>query len=167
VGRLATGSSQASSSVARVSGEQATASQARGARPRRSLDRKTILAALAILTLIVAPVLIWAATSGGSDNELRIDQGVSLVGQPEIVVNVPKNLNTPAETNNSSNVKLICVDASGDPVLSTDQDWPFIDEPGYPWPHIHQPVTPQQLQRIAKCRIDGTKTKLQGNLRRT
>jgi hypothetical protein len=83
------------------------------------------------------------------------------------VVNVPTTLNTPAETNNSANVKLVCMDADGDSVLTTDQDWPFIIEPGYPLPHIHQPVTPQQLQRIAKCRIEGTKTKLQGNLTRT
>jgi hypothetical protein len=134
---------------------------------RRRLDRKTILPLLAIAALIIVPVLIWAATSGGNDGKLRIDQGVSLVGEPEIVVNVPKNINTPAEARNASSVTLVCVDAGGGTVLSTPQSWPFINEPGYPWPHIHQPVTPQQLQRIAKCRIEGTKTKLEGNLRRT
>jgi hypothetical protein len=132
-----------------------------------SLDRKTILPAIVLLALIVVPVLVWAATSGGSDNKLRIDQGVSVYGEPEIVVNVPKNLNTPSEAKNSRSVRLICVDASGGTVLATNQDWPFINEPGYPYPHIHQPVTPEQLQRIAKCRIEGTKTKLEGNLRRT
>jgi hypothetical protein len=135
--------------------------------PRRALDRKTVLPALVILAVIVAPVLIWAATSGSSEKKLRIDQGVSAIGEPEIVVNVPKNLNTRAETHSSASVRLICVDASGATVLSTPQDWPFLEEPGYPWPHIHQPVTPQQLQRIAKCRVEGTKTKLEGNLRRT
>jgi hypothetical protein len=135
--------------------------------PGRGLDSKTVLPALAVLALIVVPVLIWAATSGGSDNKLRIDQGVSVTGSPEIVVNIPQKLNTPAEANNSANVKLICVDASGGNVLSTDQDWPFINEPGYPYPHIHQPVTPEQLQKIAKCRLEGTKTKLEGSIRRT
>jgi hypothetical protein len=130
-------------------------------------DRKTLLPLLAIAALIVVPVLIWAATSGGSDNKLRIDQGVSVYGGPEIVVNVPKNLNTPAEAKNSTSVRLVCVDASGKTVLATDQDWPFINEPGYPYPHIHQPVSPKQLQAIAKCRVEGTKTKLEGNLRRT
>jgi hypothetical protein len=131
------------------------------------LDRKTILPALAILALIVVPVLIWAASSGGSGDELRIDQGVSVSGEPEIVVNVPPKLNYPAEAKNSTNVRLTCVDAGGGTVLATDQDWPFINEPGYPLPHIHQPVTPAQMQKIAKCRIEGTKTKLEGNLRRT
>jgi hypothetical protein len=135
--------------------------------PRRRLDRRTLLPVLAIGALIVAPVAIWAATSGGSDNKLRIDQGVSAIGEPEIVVNVPKNLNTPAEANNSANVTLICVDGSGDTVLSNPEDWPFIEEPGYPLPHVHQPVTPRQLQRIAKCRLEGTKTKLEGELRRS
>lgn len=130
------------------------------------LDRKTIAPALAILALVVVPVLIWAATSGGNGDKLVIDQGVSAIGEPEIVVNVPKNINTPAEAKNSADVLLVCVDASGGTVLSTPQVWPFINEAGYPYPHIHQPVTPQQLQRIAKCRVEGTKTKLEGNLRR-
>jgi hypothetical protein len=130
-------------------------------------DRKTIIPALAILAVIVVPILIWATTSGGSSDQLRIDQGVSVYGEPEIVVNVPKKLNTPAEANNSTNVRLVCVDAGGKTVLATDQGWPFINEPGYPYPHIHQPVTPKQLQAIAKCRVEGTKTKLEGNLRRT
>jgi hypothetical protein len=130
-------------------------------------DRKTVVPALAILAVIVVPVLIWATTSGGSSDQLRIDQGVSVYGEPEIVVNVPQKLNTPAEAKNSTNVRLVCVDAGGKTVLATDQDWPFINEPGYPYPHIHQPVTPKQLQAIAKCRVDGTKTKLEGNIRRT
>jgi hypothetical protein len=131
------------------------------------LDSKTIVPGLAILALIIVPVLIWAATSGGSRNELRIDQGVSVDGEPEIVVNVPKKLNNPAEAHNAPKVHLVCVDGGGNTVLADDQDWPFINEPGYPYPHIHQPVTPQQLQKIAKCRVEGTKTKLEGNLRRT
>jgi len=130
------------------------------------LDRKTALPTLAILALIVVPVLIWAATSGGSGDQLRIDQGVSVYGGPEIVVNVPKKLNTPAEASNSTSVRLTCVDSGGGTVLATNWDWPFINEPGYPLPHIHQPVTPAQMQRIATCRIDGTKTKLEGPLRR-
>jgi hypothetical protein len=131
-----------------------------------SLDRKTLLPALAILALIVVPVLIWAATSGGSGNELRIDQGVNVYGSPEIVVNVPKKLNTPAEANNATSVRLTCVDSGGSTVLATTQVWPFITEPGYPLPHIHQPVTPAQMQQIATCRVEGTKTKLEGPLRR-
>jgi hypothetical protein len=131
------------------------------------LDSKTIVPALAILALIAVPILIWGATSGGSADKLRIDQGVSVYGEPEIVVNVPTKLNTPAEAKNAPNVRLVCVDGAGKTVLANNQDWPFINEPGYPYPHIHQPVTPKQLQAIAKCRLEGTKTKLSGNLRRT
>jgi hypothetical protein len=130
------------------------------------LDRKTLLPALAILALIVVPVLFWAATSGGSGDQLRIDQGVNIYGSPEIVVNVPKKLNSPAEANNAKTVTLTCVDGGGGTVLQTQQPWPFITEPGYPLPHIHQPVTPGQMQQIAKCRVQGTKTKLEGPLRR-
>jgi hypothetical protein len=143
------------------------AADAESPRARFRLDRKTALPALAILALIVAPILIWGATSGGGSNDrLRIDQGVSVYGEPEIVVNVPAKLNNPAEANNSTNVRLVCRDGGGKTVLATNQDWPFVNEPGYPDPHIHQPVTPAQLQAIAKCRIEGIKTKLEGNLRR-
>jgi hypothetical protein len=142
------------------------AADADSSRARLRLDRKTALPALAILALIVVPVLIWAATSGGSSDQLRIDQGVSVYGEPEIVVNVPAKLNNPAEANSSNNVRLVCENGGGETVLSTQQPWPFINEPGYPYPHIHQPVTPAQLQQIAKCRVDGTKTKLEGNIRR-
>ena len=133
----------------------------------RRLDPKTILPLVAIAVLVFVPVAIWAATSGGGKNNLRIDQGISIYGEPEIVVNAPKKLNTPSEANNGTSVKLTCVDASGKTVLATIQPWPFINEPGYPYPHIHQPVTPQQLQKIARCHLVGTKTKLEGALRRT
>jgi hypothetical protein len=156
------------STVASMSAERsAPAADAEKTHEGLQLDRKTILPALVILALIVVPVLVWATTSGGSDDNLRIDQGVSVYGEPEIVVNVPPKLNTPAEANNSTNVRLTCVDGGGGKVLATDQGWPFINEPGYPLPHIHQPVTPAQMQKIAKCRIEGTRTKLEGNLRRT
>ena len=64
--------------------------------PGRRFDRKTIIPLLAILALVVCPIAIWAATSGGGGDKLRIDQGVSVYGGPEIVVNVPKKLNTRA-----------------------------------------------------------------------
>ncbi len=142
------------------------AADAEGPRARLALDRKTVVPALALLALIVVPVLIWAATSGGGNDQLRIDQGVSVYGEPEIVVYVPIKLNNPAEAHNSTNVRLVCENGGGDTVLATTQPWPFINEPGYPYPHIHQPVDPAQLQAIAKCRVEGTKTKLEGNLRR-
>ena len=131
-----------------------------------ALDRKTVLPGLAILALIVVPVLLWAASSGGSGNQLRIDQGVNIYGSPEIVVNVPKKLNSLTENNNANFAILTCVDSGGGTVLSDRQPWPFITEPGYPLPHIHQPVTPAQMQQIAKCRVQGTKMKLEGPLRR-
>jgi hypothetical protein len=141
--------------------------QPRDSEKGRGLDARTIIPAVAVLALIVVPILIWATTSGGTDDGMRIEEGVSVTGGPEIVVSVPKDKNTSGETSNSSNVKLICVDASGGTVLAADHDWPFINEPGFPLPHQHQAVSPEQLQEIAKCRLDGTKTKLEGDLRRS
>lgn len=134
---------------------------------RRRPDRKTLLPIVAIGALILVPVAIWAASSGGSEKKLRVEQAVSAYGGPEIVVNVPRTLNNADEVGGKARVKLICVDASGATVFTSDEDWPFINEPGYPYPHAHRSVTPKQLQAIAKCRLEGTKTKLEGNLRRT
>jgi hypothetical protein len=92
-----------------------------------SLDRKTLLPGLAILALIVVPVLLWAASSGGSGNKLRIDQGVNVYGSPEIVVNVPKKMNFASEATTPNRVQLICVDSGGGTVLHTPQPWPSIN----------------------------------------
>jgi hypothetical protein len=144
-----------------------TATEPASEHEHRRFDRRTAIPIAALAVLVIAPVAIWAATSGGSDTSLRVDQGVSASGGPEIVVNVPKKLNNTDETKGATTVMLICDDAGGKAVLQRKQGWPFINEPGYPWPHIHQAVTPAQLQEIARCRLDGTKTKLEGNLRRT
>jgi hypothetical protein len=134
----------------------------------RRFDRRTLLPILAIAALILIPIGIWAASSGGSDDKLRIDQNVSYItGGPEIVVAIPKKYNYMSESGNRANVVLVCYDASGKTLFQTNQQWPFINEPGYDLPHIHQAVSQQQLQQIASCTIKGIKHKLKGDFRRS
>jgi len=72
-----------------------------------------------------------------------------------------------AETGNKTNVVVVCFDSGGKQVLRANADWPFIEEPGYDRPHIHQPVSDAQLKAVATCTVDGMKHHLTGALRRT
>jgi hypothetical protein len=134
----------------------------------RRFDRKTMAPVLAIAGLVLVPIAIWAASSGGNDDKLRIDQNISYVtGGPEIVVAIPEKYNYMSESGNKANVVLVCYDVSGKILFQTNQEWPFINEPGYDLPHIHQPVSDQQLKEIASCTVKGIKHKLTGNFRRS
>jgi hypothetical protein len=75
-------------------------------------------------------------------------------------------LNTTKTTKGKAAVRLECSDPSGKAVLSSQPDWPFIEEPGYSLPHTHQPITPQQLKAIARCRLNLISQTLEGELRR-
>src|SRR4051812_16586163 len=135
--------------------------------PQRRFDRKLLLPAALIAALVLVPIAIWAASSGGSDDGLRVDQGVSYVtGGPEIVVAIPAKYNTMVETGNKSSVVLVCFDAGGKKLFEVDAAWPFINEPGYDRPHIHQPLSDSQLKALATCTVNGMKHKLTGSLRR-
>jgi hypothetical protein len=138
------------------------------AEPHRRFDRKLLLPALLIGAVILVPIAVWAASSGGNDDGLRVQQNVSYyTGGPEIVVAIPTKYNTMAETGNKKQVTLVCFDAGGKKIFQTPQLWPFINEPGYDRPHIHQPVSDSQLKALATCTVIGMKHKLTGHLRRT
>jgi hypothetical protein len=131
-------------------------------------DRKVLLPAILIALVIIVPVAIWAAGSGGEDDGLRVEQNVSYyTGGPEIVVAIPRKYNNMAETNDKANVLLVCFDSGGKQLFKANQDWPFIEEPGYDRPHIHYPVSDAQLKALATCTVRGMKHQLSGSLRRT
>jgi hypothetical protein len=135
--------------------------------PRR-FDRKTLLPVLLIAAVIIVPVAVWAVGSGGSDDSLRVEQYVSYyTGGPEIVLAIPRKYNNMAETGNKANVVVVCLDSGGKQVLRANADWPFIEEPGYDLPHVHQPVSDAQLKAVATCTVEGMKHHLTGALRRT
>jgi hypothetical protein len=134
----------------------------------RRLDRKVLLPAILVAAVIIVPVAIWAAGSGGSDDDLRVEQNVSAItGGPEIVVAIPRKYNNMAETQNKANVVLVCFDSGGKKLFETNEDWPFIEEPGYDRPHIHQAVSDSQLKALATCTVRGMTHMLTGTLRRS
>ena len=127
----------------------------------------TVFAAL--LAVLVAASLILVLAGGGSSEgesyELTLERLPAPEGNvQELVVSMPREVNAPSVARNQPTVDLICEDGRGKQVLSSKQEWPFINEAGYALPHQHQAATPQVLTSIARCRLRGTTIPLSGKL---
>lgn len=127
----------------------------------RNLDLRRYAPAIVIVLLVAAPLAIWAATSGssgGGDEEgLIVERGVSVTGAPELIISIagPVAVNTGADS-----VRVECVDKDGKVIFRTPQPWPFVDEPGYPYPHVHLAEDPAKVEGARRCRVLGTDKRL-------
>jgi hypothetical protein len=128
----------------------------------RKVDLRRYAPAIVIVVLVAAPLAIWAATSGGSgdgDKEgLIVERGVSLTGAPELVVSIAG----PAEvTSGASSVMVECMDKDGKVIVKAPQPWPFVDEPGYPYPHAHLADDAEKVEGARRCQVLGTNKRLE------
>jgi hypothetical protein len=118
-----------------------------------------------IVLLVVGPLAIWAATSGGSGDAdkkgLVVERGVSLTGAQELVVSIAGDAQV---TTGATSVRIECDDSNGRPIIKTTQPWPFINEPGYPYPHAHVADKPENVEGSRRCRVLGTDTRLEGKV---
>ena len=126
------------------------------------MDLRRYAPAIVIVTLVAAPLAIWAATSGGSgdgDREgLIAERGVSLTGAPELILSIAG----PAEvTSGASSVRVECTDKDGNVIVKAEQPWPFIEEPGFPYPHVHQGDDAEKIEGARRCRVLGTNRRLE------
>jgi hypothetical protein len=120
-----------------------------------------------LLVIIAVPLIAWTATSsgGGDDPILIVERAIGLDGAPELLVSLGEDaLNTLETTNGDRVVRVLCVGRDGQVVLDTRQTWPFIDEPGYDYPHAHQPASRDQLQQANRCRLQGTRMALEADV---
>jgi|SRR5688572_22579992 len=128
----------------------------------RSLDVRRHAPVIVIVLLVVAPLTIWAATSGGSgDGEERgliVERGVSITGEPELVLSIAGDVKV---TSGESIVRVECVDKDGKVLIKGTQPWPFIEEPGYPYPHAHQVDSAEKVEGARRCRVLGTEARLE------
>ena len=53
------------------------------------------------------------------------------------------------------------MDKDGKVIIKGTQPWPFIEEPGYPYPHAHQVDSPEKIEGARRCRVLGTETRLE------
>lgn len=128
----------------------------------RNVDLRRYAPAIVIVVLVAAPLAIWAATSGGSgtgDEEgLIVERGLSLTGAPELVLSIAG----PAVVRSgASSVRVECMDKDGNVIVQAEQPWPFIEETGYPYPHVHQGDDPEKIEGARRCRVLGTDKRLE------
>ena len=128
----------------------------------RRLDLRRHAPMIVIVTLVVAPLAIWAATSGGSGDDdkqgLIVERGASTTGEPELILSIAGDVNV---KNGASSVTVECLDKDGKVLIKGTQPWPFIEEPGYPYPHVHQVDSPEKVEGARRCRVLGTDTRLE------
>jgi hypothetical protein len=129
----------------------------------RNFDLRRYAPVIVIVLLVAGPLAIWAATSGGSGGGTKktgliVERGVSFTGAPELVVSI----NGEAEvTTGADTVRIECTDKDGNVIIKTSQPWPFIDEPGYPYPHVHLGDSPEKVEGSRHCRVIGTDKRLE------
>ncbi|MGH2979628.1 MAG: hypothetical protein ACRDLQ_08320 [Solirubrobacterales bacterium] len=130
----------------------------------RNLDLRRYGPVIVILVLVAAPLAIWAATSGGSDEDqqgLIAERSVGLTGEPELVLSIAGEARV---TNGASSVRVECRDREGKVIVKGTQPWPFVEEAGYPYPHVHQADTPEKVEGARRCRVLGTDTRLEAEV---
>jgi hypothetical protein len=122
------------------------------------------LAPLAALVLIIAmPLVVWAAFSGGDEDNFVVERSTSDGGKPELIVSLlEEELNTLETTNGRRIVRLECASRDGKVVLKARKRWPFRTlERGYDYPHTHQTTSLEQRQRADRCQLRGTTVHLE------
>jgi hypothetical protein len=127
---------------------------------------RTRLIALAVLLAISVPLVVIAASGGGSEDGgadgIRVEP--SNRGLPEIVIYLEDpDVNTLATTGGARRVGVECRDRAGVVVFTGTERWPFTDTDGGVFdPHVHVPVDPSLLGSVARCRLKGTDPELEG-----
>jgi hypothetical protein len=131
----------------------------------RKLDLRRHAPVIVIVLLVVGPLAIWAATSGGSgggDKQgLIVERGVSITGEPELVLSIAGDVEV---TSGASSVTVECLDKDGKTLIKGTQPWPFIEEPGYPYAHVHQIDSPEKVEGARRCRVLGTNARLEATV---
>jgi hypothetical protein len=135
--------------------------------PSKAIARLKAVAPKALILVVIAtPLIAWAAYSGGDEERLTVERWTNDAGASELIVLLgEEDLNTLETTNGRKTVRLECVGRDGRVVLDAEQRWPFVDdEPGYDSPHAHQTASREELQRADRCRLRGTRVRLEANV---
>jgi hypothetical protein len=132
-----------------------------------SLKLRSVAPAGFIAAIIAMPLIVWAASSGGDEEKsLMVERSTSRTGAPEFILTLGEDdLNTLETTNGKRAVRVECLGREGQMVLDAKQRWPFRSkEPGYDYPHTHQAASRQQLQQADRCRLRGTRVRLEAEV---
>jgi hypothetical protein len=118
-----------------------------------------------VVGVIAVPLIVWAGSSGGDEKSLIVERATSRAGTPEFIVSLAEDdLNTLQTSRGKRAVRVECLGREGQVVLDAKQKWPFIAEPGYDYPHVHQRASREQLQQADRCRLRGTRVPLEADV---
>jgi hypothetical protein len=133
------------------------------------LDRperlKSVAPAAFLGVIVVAPLILWTVSAGSDEKGLIVERGADAKGVPGLVVSIAdKKLNRLGTTNGKKTVRLECFGRRGQVLVDAAQRWPFVTERGFPYPHIHQATTLEQLQEAERCRLRGSHVRLEADV---
>lgn len=128
--------------------------------------------------LVAVFIAIVALPSGGgseagSDKPRRAVQATLTLeqfkrpdtGMTELLISLPETrLNTPVTTGGATSVLLRCFDDNGAMVIRLPTAWPLLEEPGYPFPHIHHSAGQRLLNSLRRCRMTGGGINFEGRV---
>jgi hypothetical protein len=119
-----------------------------------------------IVVLIAAPLVAWTASAGGDNDPLTVERTFDVDGKPELLVALGDNdLNTLEVTGGKTEVRVECVGRDGKVVVAAPHRWPFVDEVGFDTPHAHQPGSRDEVERVDRCRLLGTREQLEAEVK--
>ena len=85
-------------------------------------------------------------------------------GESELLASIPSpRFNGADMVRGTPLVWLQCFDATGKSLFRYAQDWPLLEEVGYP-PHIHQLATARVLRSIRRCSVTGVGVDFEGSV---
>ena len=131
----------------------------------RSFDFGRYAPVLLIAVLVITPLTIWAATSGGSgkeDNTFYVERSVGVSGEPELLVTVD-DPGVEVEGTRTT-VEVHCADATGKEIVKSTQPWPFQLEQGFP-PHAHVAASSDEVEQARRCSVTGTTKQLSAEVK--
>jgi hypothetical protein len=136
-----------------------------------ALKLRTIVPVALTVVLIATPLALWTASSQDKDDDdtLIVERATGTTGTPELIVYLEDDdLNTLKTTHGRRTVRMECLGREGQVVLDAEQRWPFINnEPGFDSPHMHQVASREQLQQADRCRLTGTRVRLEADVEGT
>jgi hypothetical protein len=108
-------------------------------------------------------ILSACGGGGGSPGRLIVESRITDEGQTELIVSVDGRVaRQPELATSAPRVGILCTDRRGRTTLAARHPWPFPEEPGFLFAHVHQPASPDQIERTSRCRLTGTKVVIEG-----
>jgi hypothetical protein len=135
--------------------------------PNARRRARTVAPKALIVMIIAAPLVAWTASadSDGKRRDLTVERSTALTGRPELLISLGEDdLNALKTTGGKRTVRVECVGRDGRVVIDAKRKWPFVNERGYDYPHTHLVADRTQVQRADRCRLWGTRVRLQADV---